>query len=74
MQHIVKWSAGGPTTVDNGRLRCVPHNRANLPEGPRQTSARPAEPIDVVFRWGAIDALRDVVVLARPEGFEPPTY
>lgn len=27
--HIVKWSNGGETTVDNGRLLCVRHNRSN---------------------------------------------
>jgi len=26
--HIIKWAIGGPTTVENGRLLCVPHNRA----------------------------------------------
>jgi hypothetical protein len=25
--HVVKWSAGGPTTVANGRLLCRQHNR-----------------------------------------------
>jgi hypothetical protein len=29
--HIVKWSEGGPTTVENGRLLCVNHNRSNRP-------------------------------------------
>lgn len=27
--HIVRWSEGGPTSVDNGRLLCVSHNRMN---------------------------------------------
>jgi hypothetical protein len=27
--HIVKWSRGGPTTVENGRLLCQKHNRSN---------------------------------------------
>jgi hypothetical protein len=26
--HIVKWADGGPTTLTNGRLLCVEHNRA----------------------------------------------
>jgi hypothetical protein len=25
--HVVAWSVGGPTTQDNGRLGCGPHNR-----------------------------------------------
>ncbi|MBK9180764.1 MAG: DUF222 domain-containing protein [Acidimicrobiales bacterium] len=28
VDHIVPWEAGGPTTQDNGRLLCGPHNRA----------------------------------------------
>ncbi|MBK9179758.1 MAG: DUF222 domain-containing protein [Acidimicrobiales bacterium] len=28
VDHIVPWEAGGPTTLDNGRLYCGPHNRA----------------------------------------------
>jgi hypothetical protein len=27
--HIVRWSEGGPTTVENGRLLCIHHNRSN---------------------------------------------
>ncbi|HXH37141.1 MAG TPA: DUF262 domain-containing protein [Thermoanaerobaculia bacterium] len=27
--HIVKWSRGGPTSLENGRLLCKKHNRAN---------------------------------------------
>lgn len=27
--HIVKWSRGGPTTVESGRLLCQQHNRSN---------------------------------------------
>jgi hypothetical protein len=27
--HIVKWSRGGPTSLENGRLLCKKHNRSN---------------------------------------------
>ena len=32
--HVVRWSDGGPTTVENGRLLCIAHNRANRTVAP----------------------------------------
>ncbi|MCC5954024.1 MAG: DUF222 domain-containing protein, partial [Acidimicrobiia bacterium] len=34
VDHITPWSHGGPTTQDNGRLLCGPHNRARNHQRP----------------------------------------
>lgn len=42
--HIVRWSQGGPTNVENGRLLCVKHNRGARPLDPTMTDPKREEP------------------------------
>lgn len=52
--HIVRWSEGGPTTVENGRLLCVRHNRMNL-----RSDALKAGETDSASRSGGYTATAD---------------
>ncbi len=35
IDHVVPWSHGGPTSIDNGQLLCPTHNRITKNHGPR---------------------------------------
>ena len=40
--HVVPWTQGGPTSIDNGRLTCGPHNRWYYNHEQRQRPPPPA--------------------------------
>ncbi len=46
IDHIVPYSDGGPTSQDNGRIECHPHNRDRAKHDQRPDSSRRDEPPD----------------------------
>jgi HNH endonuclease len=59
--HIQPWSDGGPTTGDNGQLRCGHHNRWRWHHGdgdPPAATAQPPPDADLEERRARLEELR----------------
>ena len=60
--HIQAWSVNGPTTIDNGQLRCAYHNRWRWDHGdgdpPAATPQRPSPDADLERRQAWLEAWR----------------